>query len=781
MPPKRKAAKKATRSSNRATPSFEEAVTAAAAAERAATAAGELAQQLTQQLPVASRTSGRQTSNSTRTIRAFEAAFHTATPRPRRRGSTVRGGCPSPAKRVTIEEPVDDFSSLARPQKKQKTKGILTTNALKDRDEAEHWRGLYEQLQQQQKSQAGRNRLQSEVDDDDDGVGGEDEDESDGDGGVYIVDPARRRRETSSVGPARTLAYSGAPLSRESLMIEQGKKDLQREFRERGRETPDTWHAQEWLESGEIDCRTDRTVDIQYVVQIQLALYVNKLRIKSHSAPDKKRSEVVLEGLGWLEERIQAELADKVAGEEYTMSKQLVTIKSPGSRIPAKHEDIEDFGEQALEHLIDIADQMYFDTRSRPVALSFDVRATCPALTEQGMPRKDLLRLAESASPVPGTPGRNDRTKQLKAVSSAQKKVLEFDSYVARGDFIKGLYKEWKCEDQSCMNHNNYCYHSDERPGQNFKLSQPTIDVWAAAMERADTEFSLTEPSRIVRTNMYNQGAVSRGKLESKKLTVAERRKQLEEEHAKRYAEMELRMRQMKSEAEMDRLLDQKEVAEDRRLQREDRRQQLEEKRQEREERRQRLQEEEDDSRRGDEIRRRNEGGQRREAEDAVRRHTDQGRIRQVSQQSNYTLPPPYLSSHPLPHAVPLLPSTQQPSSLVESLEDDLDVVGAFFEYMLGLPHFVASSAAARRARIEVEHARDLSLAEIWTLEDVRTMSSLGTTAYELAKENKIPSGIINSFKRHMKGFKSHYRQVEAERLARRDREQTQAALRQTL
>ncbi|KAF2728500.1 hypothetical protein EJ04DRAFT_581309 [Polyplosphaeria fusca] len=703
------------------------------------------------------RSSARQKIPSTRILEQIDA---TATPAREQRVATTprRGGLATRARGA--ERPwrtthVGRAASVGRatravtfepvppaPPKAQKSVDrpveALSIPCVSLEDQADQLVAKLASIRKLQEAKSQRARLIQEVKGNDEDDNDDDEDAYDTtSNGVHVVEAGHRRRATSSVGPPRTHGWDGKPLSIQGLRREQGKKDLQRELKRRGRETPDTCDAQEYMDSEEIDFRVDPAAPHDYIVNFQLIVRINQAKVLTTARSDVKRSVVSNEGFEWVDDALQKVIEERIGDSDSDTARHHVAIKSLSGRVPITHEDVDDFGEETLSHAI---------------KFTIEAKLQCADLTAAALPRKDLKRKADDSPAL--TPGeRNDRTKQLRAQHQAER----MEGYRVRANQLENLHNEWRCRDTSCPNNNQFCYFNvAEKPNAHFKLSAPDMDSWVSAIERADTGVSRYHPGDDMKARIYAKGPITRGQLESNKLTPAQRIRESED----KLADMRIKCEELRMRAEMSRLQERQDDRERRREEQEEEAERRREERQrqrDRDERQRQAEAREEERRREERQRQRDRDERQRQAEAREEeRRVQEVRVREEAYRRqeivhlNATRSTQSVNAAPS-HQIPTLPSNPLPSCPFDSQEDEWNVVDAFFVYIL-------SSVANQAARTELEHAREVAATNFWTLDDLKSMGIHNSDMYKEAIGEGLPYGILRTFGRRVKAFKSYYR-----------------------
>lgn len=473
--------------------------------------------------------------------------------------------------------------------------------------------------------------------------------------------------------------------------------------------------------SQEENVRVDREHEIEYVTNVHVHVWVNKARVCTETGRgDIKRSQLITDGLGWVEDLVHARIQAKIGDEDFRWEKQLVVVKSGSIRVNNVSQDVDGFGVEMLETILKIADSQYQKAPRYNVVIAFEIRVRCDALTEFGAPKQRRVT-APSESPLPmRTPDgeRNDRSSQLRRLNAASERV---HAYQLRGEFITDLHNHWRCFDPSCPNEKNYCYYnSSERPGLHFKLDGSDVDSWASAMERSEAGVDRQVPPPLLKARIYNKGAVQRGNLTSAKPTMAQRLTQQAEQMAELQAQYEMLQRE-----ERTRRLEDKIEASLRRKEEMDAARELKEQ----------------------------------EAHDAEIQCLRAAGSRQggaISRSSFMSPPPGYRPTPPVPQ-----PLTLQPSSPIDAGQDDYDLVTAFFEWLIS-----RQKTVGRRA--EFEHAKEVAETKYWSLDDLKQMADPETPLYRMATsaDCRIPDGIARSFARNLKQYKALYRRQKEDAAA---------------
>jgi len=550
----------------------------------------------------------------------------------------------------------------------------------------------------------------------------EEEDEQD-----TITELPRNQRRGSTVGPPRTHSYNGQPLSQQGLRREQAKKDLQRELRERARYTPETPEAEEFQEEEEIDFRADRSVDIDYITNPILKVWVNKANILNDSrVGDLRRRDLAKEGLDWIEGRVNAAIEEKTGIEEFTLQKEVV-VRSLAGRAQNVHQTFENFDDVTLEWLLKIADTQYFNFPRHTIRITFYIRVDCPSLTTFAKPREKkpppTSSPALSTLPILATPEgvRNDRSSQLRQANAIQRLA----GYARRGDAVTQLHEQWRCIQEGCPNSRNFCYwNAGEKPGLHFKLDQPDMDSWASAIERDET--SKWEPTAEGKHRIYAKGPIQRGNLAPNKPSAAQRmREQLEEQQEE--------MNRLRIQMQSDMMAERMEVMRERMEQRAEEKQEREMERLDRE----RAQT---------------------EARQLSRRQVvHPGRSEYPptigqNQTIRHEVSAPPLSYPPAAPAAPIQSDTH-PSSPVDPTEDDFDLVEQFFAWLIDQQKTLTRQSSFKEVR-------EVAIANYWTVNDLKEMGSPRSHLYKLATEtHHLPDGIVRSLRRYLTLFKPAFRQ----------------------
>lgn len=317
---------------------------------------------------------------------------------------------------------------------------------------------------------------------------------------------------------------------------------MQRELRRRALKTPETYDAKEFIDKERIDMRVNREFEVEYVVNVNVKAWVNKLVVlKDGHRGDFKRSVLVDDGLSWVEDMVTEAVAKQVGNEDTSSDRMLVSVKSLNTRGTAVDQYIDDFGATALATIVKLADSQYFNYTRHPVRINFEIRVKCAGLTEVGKPRHPRV---ESVTPTPApsvTPdgGRNDRSAQLRRINAADRRV---DGYAMRATVIEDLHKHWRCTDPHCPNERNFCYFDGTDRLMHYKLDYPNIESWAYAVERGDPGIDIFTIPLDTKTLLRRKGPVQRGSATPLVPTKAQLLKQKQEELEA--MELELRARE---------------------------------------------------------------------------------------------------------------------------------------------------------------------------------------------------------------------------------------------
>ncbi|KAF1939353.1 hypothetical protein EJ02DRAFT_513907 [Clathrospora elynae] len=598
--------------------------------------------------------------------------------------------------------------------------------------------GIQAQLEQKQAELAalqllwtGRQRLKGEA------SGLEDNEMLDADNGQDIYSKVDDGVTTPRVEPAHTLGYDGQPLSREGLRRELANKDLQREFRRHALETPDTVEAEDFMDEEHVDVRVNREFDVEYVVNINVKVWVNKLNVlKDGHGGDFKRSQLADEGLMWVEEMV-TEAVGKAAGDEDTFfDKMLVSVKSLNPRGIAVDQNFDDFGATTLSKLLNIADSQYFNYTRHTVRFNFEIRSKCAALTDLGKPCQTRHQAAVSsteslAPPMPSAVeipegGRNDRSATLRRLNAAERRV---DSYAMRATVVEELHKLWHCGDRRGPNERNYCYFSTEDPLLHYKLDHPNVESWAYAIERSDPGIDKYTIPLELKTLLCRKGPVQRGSATPNVPTKTQLLKQKQEE----LEAMELQIQTMAHQEKLTRIQERIEA-------RQERKEALDDERDRRE--------------------------QERFETELLRRRQESG----VSSFSFMSPPPTYPQAQgvpvhpPVPHVLPPAPQgyvqlsaaqllPPQASSPIDPDEDELDLVDEFLTWVI-------NNQKRDNRRAEFQHVKDVASSQYWTLDSLKMMGNPSSHVYKLATSppHNIPDGITQYLQRLLKTYKGFYR-----------------------